>query len=277
MSLHALSSSPQYALVAWVMCLCRLANSPHLDFIHSILVARVGACLLRCFRVDVALVVQECLKLIASGGVGETFVPLRMLVDELVLGLEDVLIASLPRQRRMATRDVFADAGLIHEVTRLWADIFFLQIVLDILERGGRTEPGIPSWILDGLFLGVQHMAVALVTRNRSVAIFLRLLCLALCTCCPCSVPWMRARPGTAPLPTVQHLGVHEGLEVGKSGAIVQADVPFRMKVPVSHGIHNICVAALSSFRSVAILLDNRQLYCNPGSKPLAVGRRPAP
>mmetsp|Transcript_127440 Transcript_127440/g.354779 ORF Transcript_127440/g.354779 Transcript_127440/m.354779 type:complete len:200 (-) Transcript_127440:37-636(-) len=99
-------------------------------------------------------------------------------------------------------------------------------------------------------------MGIAIVTRHCCVAILLLLPLKALRT-------WRRllrlgpARLRAAPLTAVQDLRVHEGLEVCERGAVVKANVPLWVHVPVPNSVNHVRVTPLAVLCIVAVLLLN--------------------
>lgn len=131
----------------------------------------------------------------------------------------------------MATGDVVGSVGLLDHTTRLRAYVLLLQVVLYLLQARLLAKPWIPLRIPHGFLLRVEHMGVAIVTWNCGMTVFLFLLRLEqrLAPCTNCGLHVRRgslARLRATTLSTVQHLLVHEGLEVVESRAVVQADVP---------------------------------------------------
>mmetsp|Transcript_127441 Transcript_127441/g.354785 ORF Transcript_127441/g.354785 Transcript_127441/m.354785 type:complete len:212 (-) Transcript_127441:29-664(-) len=113
-------------------------------------------------------------------------------------------------------------------------------------------------------------MGIAFITRDCGVAILLVLFNLAifLLGACACLnlrsvLVWLLqgARLGAAPRPAVQDLRVHEGLKVVEVGALVEANIPLRVHLPVPHGPDHIGVAPLARHCGVAILEHGRQLH----------------
>mmetsp|Transcript_87456 Transcript_87456/g.203453 ORF Transcript_87456/g.203453 Transcript_87456/m.203453 type:complete len:355 (+) Transcript_87456:174-1238(+) len=248
----ASGGAPEDTVVAIISCVCCLAREAEDGLFHHLGIARVGASLLGCFSVHVVLVVQEGLELIVAGVLGEPLIPLGVLEDELVLGEENVGVACLSRECRVAALELLRVRFLLlRNFAWLGADVLLMEVVLDFGETRLLAQTRVPLGVLGNLLLGVQDMRVALVASNGRVAVSTFLL-----SALACAVRGVTglARLGATPLPTVQDLGVHEGLEVLQRRAVVEAKVPLWVHVPVPHGIDEVGMAALSRLCCVAVL-----------------------
>mmetsp|Transcript_91809 Transcript_91809/g.259930 ORF Transcript_91809/g.259930 Transcript_91809/m.259930 type:complete len:301 (-) Transcript_91809:441-1343(-) len=210
----ALRGAPDHTLPAGVVGLGRLARGPNHGLFHGVLVTRQGALLFLSLRVHRLLVVQVGLELCVARVVGKAWVPFGVLDNKRVLGKKDVIVACITGHGSAAVtvcdvlRGVPCLLFLLGQLTRLWAYILLLQVVLDLQQAGLRRKPWVPLWVTRGLLLGVDHVVVARLARFRSMAL----------VCCHSRLPrWFADRTTrlwAAPLTTVQHLPVHEGLEV---------------------------------------------------------------